>query len=204
MRIALSRIAAGQSDIALVGGAYNGERRDLLLLYEFGGCCLKGTFAPVWERGRNGGFALGSLGAFLVHRSRASMREARGAKPLARLTAVLSDRVDAQARRRRPPRCERLWDSDRAAAEARQVAVHFRRHRAPNRRPREERAFLGRAPDIPVRATGTYIGHGDGAAVRHEYRAGRAGAQPWERCFRRPTTSGVERPMARRSSTRSS
>ena len=28
VRIALARIAAGQSDIALVGGAHNGERRD--------------------------------------------------------------------------------------------------------------------------------------------------------------------------------
>ncbi len=37
VRIALARIAAGQSDIALVGGAYNAERPDLLLLYEFGG-----------------------------------------------------------------------------------------------------------------------------------------------------------------------
>ncbi len=36
VRIALSRIAAGQSDIALVGGAHNGERPDLLMLYEFG------------------------------------------------------------------------------------------------------------------------------------------------------------------------
>src|SRR5438270_7518915 len=36
-RIALARIAAGQSDIALTGGSYNGERPDLLMLYEFGG-----------------------------------------------------------------------------------------------------------------------------------------------------------------------
>jgi 3-oxoacyl-[acyl-carrier-protein] synthase II len=33
-RIALARIAAGQSDIALVGGSQNGERKDLLVLYE--------------------------------------------------------------------------------------------------------------------------------------------------------------------------
>src|SRR5260370_937789 len=36
VRIALSRIAAGQSRLALVGGAHNAERKDLLLLYEFG------------------------------------------------------------------------------------------------------------------------------------------------------------------------
>ena len=40
-RIALARIAAGQSDIALVGGSQNGERKDLLVLYEFGDFNLK-------------------------------------------------------------------------------------------------------------------------------------------------------------------
>jgi 3-oxoacyl-[acyl-carrier-protein] synthase II len=35
-RIALARIAAGESDIALIGGSHNGERKDLLVLYEFG------------------------------------------------------------------------------------------------------------------------------------------------------------------------
>src|SRR6478752_7257354 len=35
-RIALAGIAAGQSDIVLVGGSQNGERKDLLVLYEFG------------------------------------------------------------------------------------------------------------------------------------------------------------------------
>src|SRR3954470_7787561 len=66
VRIALARLQAGQSDITLVGGAHNGERKDLLMLYEFGGFPLKGGYAPVWERGPKGGLALGSLGAFLV------------------------------------------------------------------------------------------------------------------------------------------
>src|SRR5256886_8445896 len=35
VRIAVSRIQAGQSDIALVGGSHNAERPDLLMLYEF-------------------------------------------------------------------------------------------------------------------------------------------------------------------------
>src|SRR3981081_1304773 len=65
-RIALARIAAGQSDIALVGAAHNGERKDLLLLYEFGDFNLKDKFEPVWARSKRGGFALGSGGAFLV------------------------------------------------------------------------------------------------------------------------------------------
>src|SRR4030088_1602658 len=49
-RIALARIAAGQSDLALVGGSYNGQREDLLLLYDTGGYLRRGVFKPVWER----------------------------------------------------------------------------------------------------------------------------------------------------------
>ena len=49
-RIALARIESGQSDIALVGAAHNGERPDLLILYEFGDFNLKDKFAPVWAR----------------------------------------------------------------------------------------------------------------------------------------------------------
>src|SRR6185295_13099799 len=63
VRIAHSRIGAGQSDIALVGGSYNGERPDLLMLYEFAELALKNGYAPIWERRNgNGGFALASLG----------------------------------------------------------------------------------------------------------------------------------------------
>src|SRR5215831_4156897 len=41
IRIAHARVAARQSEIVLVGGAHNGERRELLLLYEAGGFALK-------------------------------------------------------------------------------------------------------------------------------------------------------------------
>ncbi len=50
VRIAQSRIAAGQSDIAIAGGAQNAERKEMLMLYEFGGFNLKEAFAPIWER----------------------------------------------------------------------------------------------------------------------------------------------------------
>src|SRR5438105_2632766 len=55
VRIALARIASGQSDIALVGAAHNGERKEMLMLYEFGNFNLKGGFAPVWSRAPKGG-----------------------------------------------------------------------------------------------------------------------------------------------------
>src|SRR5277367_4054602 len=107
-RIALARIAAGQSDIALIGGSQNGERKDLLVLYEFGGFNLRDKFEPVWARGEPGGFALGSGGAFLVIESRAHA-EARGAKPFARLANVVAD----MSRRKHPgdvtSTLEKLW-----------------------------------------------------------------------------------------------
>ncbi|MBV9557297.1 MAG: beta-ketoacyl-ACP synthase, partial [Pseudolabrys sp.] len=40
VRIAVARVNAGQSDITLVGGSYNAERKDLLMLYEFAGSLL--------------------------------------------------------------------------------------------------------------------------------------------------------------------
>src|SRR5512139_815758 len=78
VRIALARIASGQSELALVGGSHNGEREDLLLLYDAGGHLLRGAFQPVWERKH--GMVLGSLGAFLVLEAR-SHAETRGARP---------------------------------------------------------------------------------------------------------------------------
>src|ERR1700759_2945296 len=58
LQITLARIASGQSEISLVGGSYNGERSDVVMLYEFGGYCLKGEFRPVWERAASPGFAV--------------------------------------------------------------------------------------------------------------------------------------------------
>ncbi|MGH6742404.1 MAG: beta-ketoacyl-ACP synthase [Bradyrhizobium sp.] len=157
VRVALSRIQAGQSDIALVGGAHNGERPDLFMLYEFGGFNLKDKFAPVWERGKLGGFALGSLGAFLVLETRAHA-EARGAKPLARLTSVLSDR------NKRGPgtitgALSRLWDKIKDKVKAGQAAVLSGATGAALATA-EERAFLEAHGDLAVRATGSYLVHG--------------------------------------------
>jgi 3-oxoacyl-[acyl-carrier-protein] synthase II len=156
VRIALSRINARQSDIALVGASYNCERPDLLMLYEFGKYLLKDSYAPVWERGENGGTALGSLGAFLVIEAR-DHAEQRGAKPLARLTAVVSDRSD-----RKPGAIiavlSRLWDKIEDKVVSGNAAVLSG---ATGAQPAtgEERAFLGTHADLAVRATGSYLGH---------------------------------------------
>lgn len=157
VRIALSRIAAGQSDIALVGGAHNGERQDLLLLYEFGKFNLKGGFKPVWERtDSEAGFALGSLGAFLVIESR-EHAEKRGAKPLARLTAVVADRSA-----RKPgdvtASLSGLWDKIKAKVKSAGGAVLSGASGAAQITA-EERTFLEQHGDLAVRAPGSYVGH---------------------------------------------
>ena len=154
-RIALARIAAGQSDIALIGGSQNGERKDLLVLYEFGGFNLKDKFVPVWARGKQDGFALGSGGAFLVIESRAHA-EARGAKPFARLANVVAD----LARRKGPGEVtstlEKLWSKLGKLAD--KVAI-FTGATGAEPATSEERAFLSAHPHVPVRATGTMFGH---------------------------------------------
>jgi len=133
-RIALARIAAGQSDIALIGGSQNGERSDLLVLYEFGDFNLKDKFVPVWARPERRLCAWFG-GRLSRHRIQAHA-EARGAKPYARLTNVVAD----LARRKRPGEVtatlEKLWSETRRLLETR--APHHRRDR---RRPRH----IGRA-----------------------------------------------------------
>ena len=191
MRIALSLINAGQSDIALVGGSYNAERPDLLMLYEFGGYNLKGDFAPVWERDGNPGFALGSKSAFLVIEAR-EHAEARGAKPFARLAAVLSDRS-----RRKPgdvtASLDKLW---RTIADKLAPGQHAAISGASGVKDAtaEERAFFAAHPDIAVRATGTYLGH----ALEPQFAmniAIAALAVSRGRLFPPGDSSGVERPM---------
>lgn len=155
VRIALARIAAGQSDIALVGAAHNGERKDLLLLYEFGDFNLKEKFAPVWMREQSSGFALGSGGAFLVIESRAHA-EARGAKPFARLTSIVADHARRKHSGEVTSTLESLWSKLGSPTEATAIITG-----ATGAEPvtSEERAFLRAHSNLPVRATGTMFGH---------------------------------------------
>ncbi|HWV96277.1 MAG TPA: beta-ketoacyl-ACP synthase [Xanthobacteraceae bacterium] len=154
-RIALARIAAGQSDIALVGAAHNGERKDLLVLYEFGEFNLKDKFAPVWARGKEGGFALGSGGAFLVIESR-KHAEARGARPYARLTQVVADHSRRKAAGDVTASLGKLWSELGPLGEQTAIITG-----ATGAEPAtsEERAFLTAHAGIPARATGTGFGH---------------------------------------------
>jgi 3-oxoacyl-[acyl-carrier-protein] synthase II len=154
-RIAVARIEAGQSDIALVGGAYNSERLDLLVLFEFGDFNLTGEFAPVWARENNSGFALGSAGAFLVLESR-EHAEARGAKPYAKLSKVVAD----LAQRKQPGAVTRsletLWSKLDVGDD---VGVVITGATGAEPVTSEERAFLRQHQGLAVRATGTMFGH---------------------------------------------
>ncbi len=197
VRIALSRIAAGQSDIALVGGAHNCERPDLLMLYEFGGNCLKAPYKPVWERGADHvGFALGSLGAFLVIEAR-DHAEARGVKPLARLSAVLSDRTN-----RKPGAAAaalgKLWDRLKNKIKPGHAAILSGASGAAEATA-EERAFIENHAlkshgDLAVRATGSYVGH----AMEPQFAMNIALAAVTlnqDRLFPPADASGLEKPM---------
>ena len=157
VRIAHARIQAGQSDIALVGGAHNGERHDLLMLYGFGGHVLKDSFAPVWARAaRGGGMVIASLGAFLVLEAR-EHAIARGAKPLARLSAVLSDRSNRQGDATMMT-LTRMWSTLAPQLSSGHTAVVSGVSGA-EPATSVERAFFATVPEVPVRATGTYVGH---------------------------------------------
>jgi 3-oxoacyl-[acyl-carrier-protein] synthase II len=155
-RIAMARIAAGESDIALVGAAHNGERPDLLILYEFGDFNIKNSYAPLWARSKDHcGFALGSASAFMVLESR-EHATARGAKPYAKLSRVVAD----LAQRKQPgavtKSLEGLWPKLGLASDS-GIVISGASGAEPVTS--EEMAFLRQHPGFAVRSTGTMFGH---------------------------------------------
>lgn len=88
---AAARIRAGQSSIALVGGAYQTEHPDMLLSYELGGHLHRGDWKPVWSRQKSegGGVVTGSGAAFLVLESR-EHAEKRSRTAYAQLSGIRS------------------------------------------------------------------------------------------------------------------
>ena len=157
LRIALARINAGQAEIALVGGSYNAERKDQLLLYAFGDELLTDSYKTVWERTPDGGLVMGSIGAFLVIESR-EHAEKRGATIIAKLSAVMSERSKRDSNPVAPS-LRSMWDKLSSRVKPGQAAFISA---ASGAEPATtgERAFLAEHGDIPVRATGSYIGHG--------------------------------------------
>ncbi|HEX2555162.1 MAG TPA: beta-ketoacyl-ACP synthase [Microvirga sp.] len=154
LRIAQARIASGQNDMFLVGGAYNAERPDVLLVYEMGGYLWKDAVRPVRERpARGGGFVLGSGACFLVLEAR-EHAEARGAAPLAALAGVASGRS-----RRGPGDVTRSLAGLAAELGARPDAVVSGMTGVAGITEDEEEALRGLAPGARLHATGDLVGH---------------------------------------------
>ena len=153
-RIALARIASGQSDIALIGGSQNGERKDLLVLYEFGEFNLKDKFVRSGRAATRQALLSDRAEHFLS--SSRSHAEARGAKPFARLSNVVAD----LARRRQPGEItstlEKLWSK---LGKLKNNGAIISGATGTEPATSEERAFLERHPDFAVRASGTMFGH---------------------------------------------
>jgi len=96
VQTAHARIKAGQSDLALVGGAYNAARPDMLGLWSFASMHYRDEYKPVFAAGRKPGMATGTGSCFLVLES-AEHAKARGAKPIAKITHVNSARSKRDA-----------------------------------------------------------------------------------------------------------
>ena len=162
-RIALARIASGQSDIALVGAAHNGERTDLLVLYEFGDFNLKGKFAPVWARDKTQRLCARLGGRFPGDRIQ---RACAGARRQALRQA------DQRGRRSRATQAARRGDqvAGSVVVEARQA----RRQRRPSSpaRPAPNPSLRKKRPSCP------------GTPVARCARPGRCSGTRWRRNFR--------------------
>jgi 3-oxoacyl-[acyl-carrier-protein] synthase II len=159
VRIARARIESGQADLFLVGSAYNGARWDMMLLYHPAGLLMTGQWKRLWNRPR-GGMCLGSQGAFLVLESRAHA-EQRGAAPIARLSAVLSDRC-ARGPGDAASVANSQWQAVGAKLGAGTLAVISGASGA-GPITQEEHAFLehqAQARSLAVRGTAVALGHG--------------------------------------------
>jgi 3-oxoacyl-[acyl-carrier-protein] synthase II len=190
LRISAARIAAGQSDIALTGAAYNAERLEVVLHYVMSGNLKRDKHTSVWER-ETSGMELGTIGAFLVLEEKQHALK-RGAKPFARLTSIESDHV------KRTPGAitaalDRMWSGIAAQVKPTNAAIVSG---ATGIEPitSEERVFLAKHSDLAVRATGTHLGHG----LEPQFPANialAALALHHGQLFPPGDASGIERPM---------
>ena len=154
IRVAHARIAAGQGEIFLVGGAYNAERPDVLLMFELGGFLWKKPFRSVWDRpAEGGGFIPGSGAAFLVMEAREHAQR-RGATPLAAVAGVVSERT-RRTPGALPAALARHWATLGASAGA--VVLSGATGLSPASE--DERAWLAALGAATIHATGDLVGH---------------------------------------------
>ncbi|WP_062228847.1 beta-ketoacyl-ACP synthase [Aureimonas frigidaquae] len=156
VQVAAARIASGQSRICLVGGAFSAERKDILVNYALGGYLQPDPWRPVFSRGAEGGFAPGSMGAFLILESLESAQE-RNVPAYARLRFVAGDRGqrDPQAL---AARLERLIID--SGADGRDLLVLSGATGLAPATTVERDVIGARFPQAALRAYGDAIGHG--------------------------------------------
>lgn len=156
LRIAHARIASGQDDAMLVGGSYNAERADVLLVHEMGGFLHKPDYRPVFSRGgeENGGFILGSGAAFLLLETAERAAE-RGAKPFAVIDAIANDRV----RRKAGSVADALPRLLREAGVSRPDLILSGATGVASLAEEEAQGLKAALPETRIRATGDVIGH---------------------------------------------
>ena len=160
IRTAHARIASGQSDLMLVGGAYNAERRDMLLLFELGGYLHRDDFKPVFERENAPGLITGSAGAFLVLES-AERAAARGARAYAKLSHMAADRSRREAGSVQSALTTLLGGFDPVAGDALAISAATG---CAGITTEEAAAIATAAPSARRIATGDLVGHGVEAA----------------------------------------
>ena len=159
LRVAQARIAARQGDLFLAGGSMASGRPDLHLLYDLAGHMRKGAWTPVLDRkDASAGFDLGAMGAFLVLEGQ-DHAQARGVKPLAKISVVVSDRS-----RRQPgdaaSALRNLWDAISPRLNHGRYAILSGATGARGVTGEERETLSAVAPSAPVRAIGNLIGHG--------------------------------------------
>lgn len=163
LQTAMRQVKAGQGDVFLVGGSYNGPRPDMLLVFAFGNYLWTGTeVPPVWQRtDQPGGMICASMGAFLVIEAR-EHAEKRGGRIYARLDDVMAERgprdENAEIEQRAAPQFTRLAEiagegpvGILSGASGAKQALQVER--------RMLEAF-GKDREIYVRGCATMIGHG--------------------------------------------
>ncbi|MFD0917777.1 beta-ketoacyl-ACP synthase [Pseudahrensia aquimaris] len=154
IQTAHARIASGQSDIMLVGGAFNGEREDMMLVFELGQYLAQGAPKPIWSReGDASGMVLASVGSFLILESAAHARE-RGARAYAEIAGVVADhgsRADHAATKRMTKALHCLPTDDGTVVLSGASGIEGIT--------KEEKTFLSAAmPNAPARAYGSVVG----------------------------------------------
>lgn len=160
IRTAHARIASGQSDLMLVGGAYNAERRDMLLLFELGGYLHRDDFKPVFERENAPGLITGSAGAFLVLES-AERAAARGARAYAKLSQTSAARSRREAGSVQSALAKLLGDFGPIAGDALAISAATG---CAGITGEEAAAIAAAAPSAKRIATGDLVGHAVEAA----------------------------------------